>query len=65
MQGKSKADKSDVGGSETYESKADEDKPRACQLYDVLDLSKLWTLKSGTIVKDTVKQVAISLEYQQ
>lgn len=64
-QGKSKANESDVGGLETYESKADEDKRRVCRLYESLDRSKVWALASETIVEDVMKEVAMSLDYEQ
>lgn len=43
----------------------DEDKRRVCNSYEALDTSRVWTLKSGTVVEDIMKQVAMSLEYEQ
>lgn len=43
----------------------DEDKKRICALYDSLDKRKSWKLKTGTIVEDVIKQVAMSINQEQ
>lgn len=41
------------------------DKQKVNDMYDSLDRDKLWKLKTGTCVEDKMKQLALTLDYEQ